>query len=207
MASGEAAASAALDSESERQSQLKAINEQEARKLEELRLQSRLGLPATARVFLATAIGGGYGMLSGFRSGYNVGSLQYLAENAHRMPRTKGSWYFYHKRKNYVVLKQAMIDGAKRGTRFAGMGVLYFGIEAYLDDLRGCIDFINTLTSACIVGLGYGLSNHLSRRSALRGVRTFATFGVVTGIIQDVMRFARGNDVWYLRHFNQKTTA
>lgn len=187
------------DAEAEKKALQEKANAEELKRLEELHRISRLGLPPPARVFLATAIGGGYGMLSGFRASYKLASLQYLAENAHRLPRTKGAWYFYHKRKNYVVLKQAMGDATKRSIKFGSIGLFYFGIEGYLDDVRGKIDFINTVISGSIVGLGYGLSNRLSWQSAFRGTRTFATFGLVTGLLQDAMRFARGNDVWYLR--------
>jgi hypothetical protein len=37
-------------------------------------------------------------------SGFRFRGLQFLAENAHRAPRTKGEWYFYHKTKRYQML-------------------------------------------------------------------------------------------------------
>ena len=42
------------------------------------------------------------GSLLGFIRGTRSASLKFLAENAHRPPRTLQGWYFYNKTKNYI---------------------------------------------------------------------------------------------------------
>ncbi|ANB13097.1 hypothetical protein AWJ20_1376 [Sugiyamaella lignohabitans] len=167
--------------------------------LAELNRSQRLGISPELRIVGATAISGLYGLLTGFYNGYNQSSLQYLAENAHRLPRTKGAWYFYYKRKNYVVLKASMIQSVRSGVKFGTAAMMYFGIEAYLDHVRHTIDFISTIASSGTVGVAYGIFNKLGRKQIARSARSFMAFGAIIGLTQDGMRFARGNDVWYLR--------
>src|SRR5690348_16164592 len=70
---------------------------------EEGRLR-RVGLDASRRVVLTSTLAALFGFLTGSYTGGQRSSLQYLAENAHRLPRTVQGWYFYHKRKNYRVM-------------------------------------------------------------------------------------------------------
>lgn len=164
----------------------------------EIAVTHRLSLEPPLRLLSAGIAAGAYGFLTGFFAGASTSSLRYLAENAHRMPRTKGGWYFYHKRKNYVLAKDGMVAGIKKGFKLSTFAMMYFGIEAYLDHARGVIDFGNTVISSGIVGIGYGLTLGLGRRQALKSAKAFLIFGTVTGILQDVMRSMRGNHVWYL---------
>lgn len=119
----------------------------------------RLGMPAGPRVALTVLAGGTYGVMSGFYGGFKVGSLQFLALNAHRLPKTKGGWYFYHKRKNYVVLKSGFIAGFKGGIKYGTATGAYFGLEALVDHARGTMDFLSTTTAATAVGTVYALSS------------------------------------------------
>lgn len=115
----------------------------------------RLGLPPYPRIALTLATAGGYGFMSGFYGGFQLGSLKYLALNAHRLPRTKGGWYFYHKRKNYVVLKEALQSGFKTSVKYGVVSAGYMGLEAYLDHVRGKIDALSTVGAALVFGVGY----------------------------------------------------
>lgn len=119
----------------------------------------RLGMPPGPRVALTVLAGGTYGLMSGFYGGFKRGSLEFLALNAHRLPRTKGAWYFYHKRKNYVVLKNGFVAGFKGALKYGTATGAYFGMEAWLDSVRGTIDFLSTTTAATVVGAGYALSS------------------------------------------------
>jgi hypothetical protein len=56
------------------------------------------------------------GSLIGGVRGSRRESLRFLAENAHRAPRTIKGWYFYNKTKNYRV----MLAGLREGGRDAG---------------------------------------------------------------------------------------
>ncbi|KDQ64629.1 hypothetical protein JAAARDRAFT_52575 [Jaapia argillacea MUCL 33604] len=69
------------------------------------------------------------GSLIGLVRGSRAASLRFLAENAHRAPKTLQGWYFYQKTKNYKVLlgglKGAGIEGAKLSVITGG----WVGIE------------------------------------------------------------------------------
>ncbi|OZJ01816.1 hypothetical protein BZG36_04815, partial [Bifiguratus adelaidae] len=77
---------------------------------------ARAGLLPQERILLMTIVGSLWGFVAGSYIGGRQSGLQYLAENAHRLPRTVQGWYFYHKTKNYKV----MYGGIKRGARYAG---------------------------------------------------------------------------------------
>lgn len=183
------------------------LEDEGVQQLIELNKGQRLNLAPLARVTLAGTIGGGYGLATGFYNGFTRSALQYLAENAHRMPSTKGGWYFYHKRKNYVVLKEGMVQGFKQMVRFGAISSAYFGIEAYIDRLRGTIDFGSSMLAAATVGLGYGLTAGLSRKQTIRSARSFMIFGGIVGLMQDFIRYKKGNDVWFLRRLQKQDPA
>lgn len=180
------------------------LKQRSLRQLAESGRGQRLNFPPALRVVLAGTVAGGYGLITGFYRGFTRTSLQYLAENAHRMPSTKGGWYFYHKRKNYVVLRGGLVQGFKQMARFGGIASVYFGLEAYIDRLRGVIDFGSSALAAGTVGLGYGVMSGMSKRQTLRSARTFMLIGGVMGIFQDCIRYKRGYSLWYLKGVNKK---
>jgi hypothetical protein len=73
------------------------------------------------------------GTVIGLMRGSRRVSLQFLAENAHRPPRTVRGWYFYQKTKNYKVmlggLQQAGVDAMKLGAS----AVVWVGLEEGLE--------------------------------------------------------------------------
>ncbi|KAG5367920.1 hypothetical protein CJU90_0101 [Yarrowia sp. C11] len=146
-------------------------------------------------VLIATA---SFGFLSGFYTGYKRNALRFLAENSHRMPKTVQGWYYYHKNKNYHVLSGGMALGFKYAATMTTCGLAFFGLEAYLDHTRGTIDFFNTLASTMTAGSVYSLWYRLSRQQALNNLRRGAVAGLALGLAQDGLRYARGNDLWYL---------
>lgn len=168
------------------------------RKVKGETIHERLALEPPLRIGLATTVAGVVGLLSGLKSGSRIGSLQYLAENAHRMPRTKGAWYFYHKRKNYVIMQKGVNFGIEKALKYGSITFAYFGIEAYLDDVRGVVDFANTMTAAGVVGIAYGTWMQMGIKRAFKFSKSFLIFGTLAGLMQDGIRYARGNDVWYL---------
>jgi hypothetical protein len=112
----------------------------------------RAGLGTQPRLLLMTSIGSFWGFSMGAFLGGRQSGLQYLAENAHKLPTTVQGWYFYHKTKNYRM----MLGGVKRGIRFAGktggLCLLYGALEAALDDVRGEADVINSVTAGVATG-------------------------------------------------------
>ena len=56
-------------------------------------------------------------------------SLRFLAENAHRPPRTVEGWYFYKKTKNYRVMWGGLKGAGVEATRLSLIGAGYVGLE------------------------------------------------------------------------------
>jgi hypothetical protein len=125
----------------------------------------RAGLTTQPRLLLMTSIGSFWGFSMGALLGGRQSGLQYLAENAHKLPTTVQGWYFYHKTKNYRM----MLGGVKRGIRFAGktggLCLLYGALEAALDDVRGEADIINSVTAGITTGTIFSaLSKYLRQK-------------------------------------------
>lgn len=69
------------------------------------------------------------GGLIGFVRGSRGASLRFLAENAHRAPRTVQGWYFYNKTKNYRVVLGGLKRGGKDAAALALTAAGWVGIE------------------------------------------------------------------------------
>ena len=81
------------------------------------------------------------GITIGLFRGSRASSLRFLAENAHRAPKTVRGWYLYNKSKNYRVLlgglKGAGADATKLGLTAAGWVAVEEGCTRLgLDDVR-----------------------------------------------------------------------
>lgn len=81
------------------------------------------------------------GTTIGLYRGSRTASLRFLAENAHRAPKTVRGWYLYNKTKNYRVLlgglKGAGADASKLGLTAAAWVFVEEGCtRAGLDDVR-----------------------------------------------------------------------
>ncbi|KLO11259.1 hypothetical protein SCHPADRAFT_792456, partial [Schizopora paradoxa] len=87
----------------------------------------RLHIPQRYLVLPATA--GLLGLSLGMMRGGRHASLQYLAENAHRQPRTVEGWYFYKKTKNYRVMWGALKEGGRESIRLGAIGLVWAGLE------------------------------------------------------------------------------
>lgn len=137
------------------------------------------------------------GSMLGFYEGVQKSAARYLVENAHRLPTTKGGWYFYHKRKNYEMIVGGMTGGVKTGMKFGGFVAALSFFESSLDYGRGQIDFVNT-TLTCFVGTGlYTRYKQLSVLQASKMIRKGTIVGLMLGVAQDMMIYARGGKVWY----------
>lgn len=112
----------------------------------------RAGLDKQSRIILMSTIGSLWGFGIGAFIGGRQSGLQYLAENAHKLPTTVQGWYFYHKTKNYKM----MLGGVKKGIRYAGrtggLCLLYGTLEAGLDEVKGQADVVNSVTAGVATG-------------------------------------------------------
>src|ERR1700748_2855145 len=78
------------------------------------------------------------GFVIGTRRGARATSLRFLAENAHRAPRTLQGWYFYNKTKNYRVMWGALKGGAVYGMKVVAFG----GTWAALEEISSRIEHV-----------------------------------------------------------------
>ncbi|KAG1350344.1 hypothetical protein G6F62_003302 [Rhizopus arrhizus] len=156
----------------------------------------RAGLEEKPRVILMTTIGSLWGFGIGAFLGGRQSGLQYLAENAHKLPTTVQGWYFYHKTKNYKM----MLGGMKKGMRYAGktggLCLLYGSLEAALDGARQEPDVLNSVAAGVMTGTIFSTLTKLSRGSFKYSIMFGATFGLVAGGLSDLHRFASGHQTY-----------
>ncbi len=88
--------------------------EQDGKRVIRLQIPPRFFYVTGTAVLVGTAIG--------IVRGGRLAGMRFLAENAHRPPKTVQGWYFYNKTKNYKV----MLGGLKG----AGMDSLRLGLTA-----------------------------------------------------------------------------
>ena len=80
-------------------------------------------------------VGGGVtvGAVVGVVRGGRAASLRFLAENAHRPPRTVRGWYLYNKTKNYRVMLGGLRRGGWEALRLGGLMGVWAGLEAGIE--------------------------------------------------------------------------
>ncbi|KAH7105645.1 hypothetical protein BKA62DRAFT_826903 [Auriculariales sp. MPI-PUGE-AT-0066] len=70
-----------------------------------------------------------FGLSIGLFRGSRKAGLQYLAENAHKAPRTVKGWYEYKKVKNSRMILAGLHQGGKDALKLAALGVLWVTAE------------------------------------------------------------------------------
>lgn len=160
----------------------------------------RFHLVPADRLKAVAVVGSLVGGLAGVYEGVKLSSLRYLTENGHRLPRTVGGWYFYHKKKNYVMIINGCREGLKQGTKFSLAMAGFFGLEHLLDHYvrNDTIDFTSTTVSGAVVAALFASYNRLSRVQTINYIQKGAGLGLSLGVAQDLMIWTRGGRIWYL---------
>ncbi|ORX85370.1 hypothetical protein K493DRAFT_360421 [Basidiobolus meristosporus CBS 931.73] len=122
---------------------------------------------AKERLPIVIGVGLFWGFFAGAYLGGRQSSLQYLAENAHKMPKDMNSWYFYHKTKNYKVMLAGIQKGLSYSWRTAAMCGAFTGIEALLDQQRGRRDIINPTVAGITTGSIFSLIGNPPRKRSV----------------------------------------
>ncbi|KAK9464538.1 hypothetical protein V1512DRAFT_268183 [Lipomyces arxii] len=157
----------------------------------------RLGFAPSIRIPFLMAATSIITIPLGLFKGTNRSGLKYLAENTHRLPTTVQGWYYYHKQRNYVVIRDGIVEAVKFGGRNLAFVTGIFGIEALMDYARGQMDFVNTVIGTSIVGFVYSYrQRHLPMSQVRSTVKYGARAGLVFGLLQDGLQAAKGN-LWY----------
>ncbi|CUM65470.1 uncharacterized protein PRCAT00003112001 [Priceomyces carsonii] len=160
----------------------------------------RFHLRPAERMKAVASVSALIGGMTGLYEGIKTSSLRYLAENGHRLPRNVGGWYFYHKRKNYVMIINGCKEGVKLGLKFSTAVTGFFGLEWFIDSYvrNGTIDFLNTTIAATISSSVYALYRGLSGTQMRSYMKKGCALGLSFGISQDLLIFVRGGHIWYL---------
>jgi hypothetical protein len=158
----------------------------------------RFHLPPAVRIPLTTALSFVCGMVYGLHSNYGRAGTQYLIENSHRLPKTKGGWYWYYKRKNWVCLQAAVKGGVKSGAKTGLFTFMVFSLEALIDKARGRVDCLSTITTSIIMGTAYSQWKGLNKKASMNVLKKGFVIGIVGGVLQDALMMARGGDTWRL---------
>lgn len=166
----------------------------------DMRIHERFHLYPKDRLQAVAIVGGIIGAFSGFYDGVSMASLRYLTENGHRLPRKVGGWYFYHKKKNYVMIMNGCKEGLKQGTKLSLTVTGFFGLEAFFDTYvrHNTIDLLNTTAAAMITCGVYGVYHRLSKVQTIKYVKRGALLGLSLGFSQDMLIWIRGGRIWYL---------
>lgn len=160
--------------------------------------KERFHLPTQERLTAVALASGIVGSGVGFFEGIKISSLRFLTENGHRLPTTVGGWYFYHKKKNYVMILGGAREAAKVGAKFCFGVTSFFGLEAAIDYARGTKDFLSTAASSTAIAWGYGAWKQMTPVQRMTYVKKGGLMGLGLGIIQDAMIWNRGGHVWYM---------
>ena len=160
----------------------------------------RLTIPPRLMVLPGAAILAG--TVIGLARGSRRVSLQFLAENVHRPPRTVQGWYFYNKTKNYKVmlggLQQAGVDASKLCVTALGWVAIEEGLErAQLGDIRevcagaGTAGVFSAICTLVPIRCAVVLLTMVADRLSLRATGRTVLLGTVVGCGMRLLRMGR----------------
>lgn len=131
-------------------------------RMQEVKMNSRVGFPFAVRITMASSISFMAGMVLGIRHGSQMAGFRFRAENAHRFPTSSTGWYLYHKSKNYHMAFGGIKEGLKMGAKVSFWTTGFFAIENLFDLYRGSKDFVNTVVASLSVAGTFSLWSMLS---------------------------------------------
>ncbi|RLV90112.1 hypothetical protein JA1_004815 [Spathaspora sp. JA1] len=184
------------------------ISVQETENKIDLRKNERFHMYPKDRIYALTITGAVIGGGVGFYDGIKLASLRYLIENGHRLPKTVGGWYFYHKKKNYVMLVSGVKAGLYQSLKYSSLIGCFFGLEYGFDYIRNnTVDFINTTCAASILTSVYVATHQLSPRQSRKLIFKGTAIGLGLGLIQDFLISQRNGRIWYLEKLTKPLQA
>ncbi|KAJ6516128.1 hypothetical protein C8R45DRAFT_959036 [Mycena sanguinolenta] len=127
------------------------------------------------------------GTVIGVNRGGRLASLRFLAENAHRTPKTQKGWYLYHKTKNYRVVLGALRGAARDGGYLGAATLGWVGLEEGLQKIgwgRVAMSGAGVGTAGIFSGL-YRLTWKTTRQTVLLGLIGGGSMDVLRWIIED----------------------
>ncbi|TPX44263.1 hypothetical protein SeMB42_g04400 [Synchytrium endobioticum] len=142
------------------------------------------------------------GFITGFCSGFYLAGrhrrLQFLAENAHRQPKTTKGWYMYHKYKNYETIHAGTGGGVRYGIKFGLIAAGFTLSEQIMEKyVAGGESWLCSSASGVWTGVGFALA-HGFRGSYLKSaVLISGGCGLFIGVLQDIYATMTGYSAKY----------
>ncbi|KAF3913900.1 hypothetical protein ABW21_db0204875 [Orbilia brochopaga] len=155
---------------------------------------TRLALGATfafSTIFITTAL----------RTTHTA-SLQFRAENAHRLPRSQKDWFFYHRSRSYAAMRDGVVAGVSRGVGMAGYVALFVAVEEAVDVVRGGrVNFGASTIAGGVTGGWFGIVRKLPLQTTALMLRNGLWYGFLFGASQDALVALRGGSVAWIDPF------
>lgn len=144
-----------------------------------------------------------FGFVSGFYLKSQERSVQFLAENAHRLPKRKGGWYFYHQAKNRERMAAGMKGGIRQMGVFGGISVLFCSIENQVESWWGREGLVSclsagVLSSVVFVGASQLGRGRYGRSFAKRTLLVGAGVGGMMGMVHEMNSVLFGTSLKYM---------
>ncbi|KAI9350020.1 hypothetical protein DFJ73DRAFT_394183 [Zopfochytrium polystomum] len=147
-------------------------------------------LSATSTLFFA-------GFLSGAVIAGRARARQFLAENAHRLPKTVKGWYFYHKFKQHEFVYAGWFGGWKYGASFAALGAGFCVAEAAVGrtEVLGREGWAVGAAAGVATSLGFAGAMRLNYQYGKYALLFGAASGLAVGALEDVYALIYGESV------------
>ncbi|KAJ3159813.1 hypothetical protein HDU86_001465 [Geranomyces michiganensis] len=146
---------------------------------------------------LAGALGG---FISSFYLAGRTRSFQFLAENAHRLPKTVAGWYFYHRYKNYEIAHAGFVGGMKGAARFGAICAGFGVAEALVESAIGKESWVATVGAGLLTAGTFSLTSRLTLQYAKYGLLFGAGASLLIGALEDGYAWQTGESVKYEGH-------
>ncbi|KAI8815788.1 uncharacterized protein EV422DRAFT_483140, partial [Fimicolochytrium jonesii] len=140
--------------------------------------------------------GGIGGFITGFYLGGRTRSYQFLAENAHRRPKTVSGWYFYHKYKNYEIAHFGFLGGFRSAAKFAAIMAGFASVEAGLEKMVvGRESWVCTLGAGVTTSMVFAAASRLTKQYTKYALLFGAGSSLLVGALQDGYACVYGESV------------
>ncbi|KAJ3291014.1 hypothetical protein HDU76_007336 [Blyttiomyces sp. JEL0837] len=137
--------------------------------------------------------------LSGFGSGAYISgrqrAIQFLAENAHRLPKTVKGWYFYHKYKQHEAIHAAYKGGMRYGGRFGAIALVYCGAEVAMERTLGMESWVCSMGAGSAAAFVFSLASRLNFQYGKYAILFGAGTGLGIGLLQDGYSLIYGHSI------------
>jgi hypothetical protein len=167
---------------------------------------NRLSRPAPNRLALYFTNSFAIFFFIGFLRARRLAANQFLAENSHRLPTSDAGWYLYHRAKNYRVVWKAVNSGVKYGFAGGACGLLYGYVEHTWDQRvrHGMVDPGGSMVAGTVTAGVFAVGQRMRRAQVWRCVRVGMGLGLVSGILQDMLRWSHGATPWYVERIQRQ---